>query len=827
MASANKYASVPGEEVEDDLATPNSSRSGSINLELNSQANFPRTGTTLNESDLVSNPWPNSSVEMEGSSTLENSQKSLGLGEHAERSYDFASQDRLNPSSAAIGDMGATTWHTEPGMPFIPVSRFSVESASTVKGISNWGIDGANTVAYENLSTIDWVNEYRRERTFRGKIKTYIPESAQLWFILIATGLVVGALTSGIDIIVNWLADVKLGYCHSQFYLSQEICCLGEDDMDCSNWTTWSEAFHLPLAGGYIIDLIFYILYALIFGATAAFLVQEYAPYASHSGIPEIKTILGGFIIKGFMGFWTLIIKTLSTCLAAASGLWFGGEEPLVHIACCCANLLTRLSPIITRNEARKRGIYSAAAAAGIAVAFGAPVGGVLFSLEQMSYYFPDKTLWESFVCAMTASVTLQLINPFRSGKLVIFQVPSTKTFERFEIFPFILLGVFGGVMGACFIKVNMAIAYWRSRSRIFDYPLAEVAGLSILTAFVNFFNPFSRLQNLELVADLFKECGNSSPSSTFLCSPDSETRNILLLLLACLTGFIFSAITFGTMIPSGIMMPSMTVGACAGRALGILIESWQQHYPKSIVFRTCPIEGSCINPAVYAIVGGAAALGGVTRLTVSLVVIMFELTGALGYVLPIMISLMVAKWVGDAIDHNGIYERWIQFRGYPYLSNNVGVPIPDVTVDEIMTPAAQLTVLTSTGHTIGHLEELLRSNEYKGFPIVQDRDSYALVGYITRSELKFALQQAKTMPRFSVWTPCLFSGVVPSGAGAFVDFRQVVDNTPWNISYRSTLLLATTMFQQMGLRYLLLTKKGRLEGMLMKKDICAVQISD
>lgn len=69
-------------------------------------------------------------------------------------------------------------------------------------------------------------------------------------------------------------------------------------------------------------------------------------------------------------------------CLASASGMWFGGEEPLIHIACCCANIATRLFPSLRRNEARKREIYSAAAAAGIAVGFGAPVGGVLYSLE-------------------------------------------------------------------------------------------------------------------------------------------------------------------------------------------------------------------------------------------------------------------------------------------------------------------------------------------------------------------------------------------------------------------------------------------------------------
>lgn len=69
-------------------------------------------------------------------------------------------------------------------------------------------------------------------------------------------------------------------------------------------------------------------------------------------------------------------------CLSVASGLWLGKEGPLVHVACCCANIIMRPFENLSNNEARKREVLSAAAAAGISVAFGAPIGGVLFSLE-------------------------------------------------------------------------------------------------------------------------------------------------------------------------------------------------------------------------------------------------------------------------------------------------------------------------------------------------------------------------------------------------------------------------------------------------------------
>jgi chloride channel 3/4/5 len=115
---------------------------------------------------------------------------------------------------------------------------------------------------------------------------------------------------------------------------------------------------------------------------------------------------------------------------------------------------------VLTIIIARKREVLSAAAAAGISVAFGSPIGGVLFSLEvrefphgtqrlltlpqQLSYYFPDKTMWQSFVCAMTAAVTLHALDPFRTGKLVLYQVVYTTGWHGFEMIPFAILGIFG-----------------------------------------------------------------------------------------------------------------------------------------------------------------------------------------------------------------------------------------------------------------------------------------------------------------------------------------------------------------------------------------------
>lgn len=58
-------------------------------------------------------------------------------------------------------------------------------------------------------------------------------------------------------------------------------------------------------------------------------------------GIPEIKTILSGFIMYGYLGKWTFIVKSIGMIFATSAGLIVGKEGPFVHISCCCGNLFS------------------------------------------------------------------------------------------------------------------------------------------------------------------------------------------------------------------------------------------------------------------------------------------------------------------------------------------------------------------------------------------------------------------------------------------------------------------------------------------------------
>ncbi|KAF8243288.1 hypothetical protein K440DRAFT_562321 [Wilcoxina mikolae CBS 423.85] len=702
-------------------------------------------------------------------------------------------------------------------------------------GDEGWATEGTGRRFYDDLTAIDWIFEYTKERLRQRNLERQtgligyfakLLDSSQIWVVLIGTGIAAGLVAAAIDIVANWLGDLKEGYCRSSFYLSRNFCCWGiEETESCSDWIWWSQALKVSgsKGGSFVVEYIFYILFSILFATSASLLVKNFAPYARHSGIPEIKTVLGGFVIRRFLGTWTLIIKSIGLSLAESSGLWLGKEGPLVHVACCCANIMMKPFGALRKNEARKREVLSAASAAGISVAFGSPIGGVLFSLEQLSYYFPDKTMWQSFVCAMVAAVTLQFMNPFRTGKLVLYQVKYTRGWHDFEMIPFCILGILGGLYGAFFIKLNMKIATWRKSSMVKIYPVWEVLIVATATALVNYPIVFMRPQSSELVANLFQECGPKSDDFFGLCHRSHSIKPILLLILSSIFGILLAAVTFGLLIPAGIILPSMAIGALYGRAMGLVIQSWQHTFPNAWLFRSCKPDIECVTPGTFAIIGAASALGGVTRMTVSIVVITFELTGALTYVLPIMIAVMISKWVGDAFGKRGIYESWIRFKEYPFLDNRDD-PVPNVLVSEIMTRIEDLVVITETGHTIDSLNDILRTQPYRGFPVVSSIREANLMGYISRSELRFALDQARHNKNLPGSTECLFSSFI--SAETVVDMRPWMDHTPITLPSYSSLSLAANLFQKLGLRYVLFANHGALQGLLTKKDVFFVMNS-
>lgn len=112
----------------------------------------------------------------------------------------------------------------------------------------------------------------------------------------------------------------------------------------------------------------------------------------------------------------------------------------------------------------------------------------------------------------------------------------------------------------------------------------------------------------------------------------------IFSLAIATVVRTLLVIISYGCKVPAGIFVPSMAIGASFGRMVGMFVQHLQESFPQSTFFSACGPDGPCITPGTYAFLGAAAALSGIMHITVSVVVIMFELTGALTYILPTMV---------------------------------------------------------------------------------------------------------------------------------------------------------------------------------------------
>lgn len=711
---------------------------------------------------------------------------------------------------------------------------------------------------YDDFHTIDWQRDIARDRMRHRYIIKKREESMwdwiksghdawSGWLCVFLVGVFAGAVAGMIDIGTSWMSDLRFGICPEAFWFNQEQCCWSSnetfyDGNNCSDWFSWPEVFgHTGGgAGAYVISYIFYILWSLLFASLAASLVMMFAPYACGSGVPEIKTILSGFIIRGYLGKWTLLIKSLGMILAVSAGLSLGKEGPLVHVACCIGNILSYLFPKYGKNEAKKREILSAAAAVGVSVAFGAPIGGVLFSLEEASYYFPLKTLWRSFFAALVAAFVLRSINPFGNEHLVLFYVEYNKPWIFIELVPFIILGVIGGIIGTLFIKFNIMWCRFRKTSLMGQYPRLEVLIVTLITAFIAYPNPYTRMNTSNLIYLLFSQCGvanndslcdyhrNFTSANTAIeiaAAGPGVLQAVWLLALALVFKCVVTVFTFGIKVPCGLFIPSLAMGAIIGRLVGIGMEQLAYHKQEWAVFAgECSTGENCITPGLYAMVGAAAVLGGVTRMTVSLVVIMFELTGGVRYIVPLMAAVMASKWIGDAFGREGIYDAHIILNGYPFLESKEEFSHTTLAHD-VMKPGKNESfyVITQDSMTLDDVEQLLRETDHNGFPVVVSRQSQYLVGFVARRDLNIAINQAKKNTEGIVGDSIvLFTASVPSPwmGPPPLRLRKILDLAPITITDQTPMETVVDMFRKLGLRQTLATHNGRLLGIITKKDV-------
>lgn len=619
--------------------------------------------------------------------------------------------------------------------------------------------------------------------------------AGQGWAVLALIGASIGLIAAFLNIVTVWLSDIKDGYCTVGFYLCRNFCCSGEES--CKEWHAWT------VFGPF--DYLMYVLFCTLFSFVAAFLVFAFAPYAAGSGISEIKCIIAGFVMKGFLGAKTLAIKSITLPLTIASGLSVGKEGPSVHYAVCVGNTISGLFTKYREYNSKRREILCACTAAGVAVAFGSPIGGVLFSLEEMTASFQLKTMWRSYFCALVATGVLKIVNPFRTGQLVIFSVSYDRDWHYFEIMFYLIIGIFGGVFGIFVIKWNLRVQAFR-KNYLGNYAIEEATILAAFTAIICYFNQFLKIDMTESMQILFHECDGNWDSH--LCQSDHSFHILMSLMFAVVIRTVLVIISYGCKVPAGIFVPSMAIGALFGRMIGTLVKMMHESVGSTSIFSSCPVDVPCITPGTYAFLGAAASLSGIMNITVTVVVIMFELTGALKYILPTMIVIGTTKIINDRWGKGGIADQMIWFNGYPYIDNKEEHVSFDVQVEMAMTKRENLTCISCTRLTGQQVKEIVKQR-HEGYPII-DQDNY-LVGYISRTDLEYAIRNLDD--------DTLYAFDNTNSA-----FSKYINYTPLSVNPSMAIQEVVEIFQKLGPRVVLISHFGKLEGLITRKDVLRFQ---
>jgi chloride channel 3/4/5 len=236
--------------------------------------------------------------------------------------------------------------------------------------------------------------------------------------------------------------------------------------------------------------------------------------------------------------------------------------------------------------------------------------------------------------------------------------------------------------------------------------------------------------------------------------------------------------------------------------------------------------------PGLAALVGAAAFLAGVSRMTISLCAIMFELTGELDATLPHMVAILVAKWTADAIGKQSVYDLAQNVLGHPFLDHECAMGAVQrlgVRAEELIPPSRTMNEITVVVPESGRvkralLEEKRAQLEARGLldaglvlvRLISGSKVKYLQGYIAQGELVHGLANITSEHSSDLEVRVLGDAQESDEA----NISAFVDRTPVSVCAQAPMEYVVEMFGKLGLRYLMVTEEGSggLVGVVIKK---------
>jgi len=365
---------------------------------------------------------------------------------------------------------------------------------------------------------------------------------------------------------------------------------------------------------------------AAIMGAFSYFLVKRYAPESSGSGIPEVE---GALMDLRPVRWWRVLpVKFFGGLAALGSGMVLGREGPTVQIGANLGKMISDTCKV--ENKESQHTLIATGAGAGITTAFNAPLGGILFVIEEMreEFTYTKTSIKAVFIGCLTACITYYFVIGPESALTI--AAPNSVPINSLWIF--IFLGLILGLLGSC---SNFLILKTRSFLEIFykkNKYFFILTGAILAGIFGVLFSHSSELagSGFNIIPKVVEGLYSFYP-----------------LLLILVFRFFATIICFGSGAPGGIFSPTMALGAVIGVLFGFIIQNIFPSYD--------------INLSSFTILAMAGLFAATIRAPLTGIVIIMEMTNGYMLIVPLILTCVCSTFIAQALGSSPLYSAILQ----------------------------------------------------------------------------------------------------------------------------------------------------------------------
>ncbi|MFQ5432464.1 MAG: chloride channel protein [Nitrospinota bacterium] len=338
--------------------------------------------------------------------------------------------------------------------------------------------------------------------------------------------------------------------------------------------------------------------------------------------------------------------RTVTSVLTIGSGGSGGREGPIVQIGSAIGSWVGRR---IRASSERIRLMTGCGAAAAIAAAFNAPLGGIIFSIELILGDFNIKVFSPLIFSSVIATVTAR----YMEGDVPVFDLPTYSMVSPYEIIFFMVVGLVGGLLAVLFYKTYFISHDVMGKIKIHRILLPALGGLMV--GVIGIFFP-----------DIL---GNGYDSMDKVLTGQMAWSLALMLVFAKL---IATGITLGSEGSGGMFAPALFIGTMAGGVIGAGLHFLFPH-----------LTGSS---GVYALVGMGAVMSASAHMPLTMILMVFELTNNYEVIAPIMVACISATFIYSYFLPNSIYAEKLRRRGITIWSGRESTVMSGIKVKDVMT---------------------------------------------------------------------------------------------------------------------------------------------